>query len=189
MRHFAGAVLVLMLLTACVGAGGNAPENVASRTPAVLGVRQAEEFSTLIEMAQSADAVLIGTVSSVTSGRLIDPGDAPPMQFLDVRVGVEQILGGEAGDALTIEVDPILFPDREQPTRVWPVAGQSYLLFLRLKGDLEAPAAYRLINTAGLFLIEPGGKLRPFDSSSPLAENVASLGLAGVQDQITSATE
>ena len=130
-----------------------------------------EQFATVAEMAESADAVVLGHIVAASPGNTVQGDD--PLDFyaeVDLRIEVGQVLRDTIDDAFDLSL--IL------PAAVTPKALESAIqrlqtrlprdpvvLFLRERTDLDHPL-YRLVNDQGLW-----ARTARSDLDSPIVES------------------
>lgn len=104
------AGLVIMALGGC--GGGSDGDAVVSRdawAPLRVEGSEVEWFESVEDIADAADLVVVGHVSEVAPGRVIDDADDPAagsVGFVDVTVDVAEVLSGELpgdGESVTVE--------------------------------------------------------------------------------------
>jgi len=142
---------------------------VASREPFIdVGAHEVERYEELRSMALAADAVVVGTIDSVTPGRTVRGGDPDDiLRFASLNVRVTEVIAGDAAEVVSIQEDTAS-PDIEHMSK--ELTGQGGVFFLRAVTDLGdvvdegAPVGplYIVVSSQGLILrsSSPGARGR-----------------------------
>lgn len=116
-----------------------------------------EQFATIDEMADAADAVVVGAVAGVATGNTVQ-GDAAEDFYVEVNliVEVKEMLRGtiEDGFAVSFILPRVVTPNAVEPTiaTMQQTRPRSpVLLLLRRRDDLGTDGLYRLVNDRGLW--------------------------------------
>jgi len=117
----------------------------------------ANDYATLSEMTNDADAVVLGRVTQTVPGRTVEFADGrPALPFTFVDVEVTQVLSGEAPAFVTIEQTGGSFLGKEiffEDDGGAYQAGDEVLLFLQ---EQEGTGLYLVPHPAGRFSVESG---------------------------------
>ena len=115
MRKRCHATAVLVVLVSAISMVGCSKDS-SSEDQAGAGQSDLYVFDSLEQMVATAVLVVVGEVKGIKAGRVAgDPGPSGngQIQFLDAQIAVENILKGEAGSDVTVEVDEFFLPFEE----------------------------------------------------------------------------
>lgn len=112
-----------------------------------------ENFTSLEEMFESADAVVVAEVTGETPGRTAGEGDEA-LNFTDYTLDITQVLKGPA-DMATLKIEGVT---GITSLGVSYQTDNTYLLFLRVREDLPS-GYYREVSPQGVFTVGPDGQL------------------------------
>ena len=155
---------------------GAAPVDIASSGPA---------FTTVDELAAASDLVVVATVARVDDGRVLtDPTDPDTgIRTSLLRLDVEDTLAGTAPATVVVEHEAALLDGT--PITVDGVApprsGQRSVLFLVASGDPGVPY-HAVVGPQGRYDLRGDDLVAVV--ADPLAEEVASLSLAGLAGRL-----
>lgn len=172
-----GIAVVVPLLVGCT------PTGVSGQ------VREVNRFDSLPVLVATSDAIVVGTVIDVRTGRSVggEEGGAAgtasggaEVGFTDVRIGVEEVLRGDMGAEVELEVDDFI----AGPDSTWRRAGERAVFFLVEKFD--APGKYRPVNTQAVYRLADDERLDPAGDDS-FSASIAAPGLAALRPAIEAA--
>lgn len=131
------------------------------------------------DMAQAADAVVLGVFARVLGERVLDvpeAGDSVSYLQLELRV-LEVVEGGVPGESVVIEFLADA-PEREVP-------GERALVFLHEKRSaVDPPGVYRVLNSVGLWMATERAELDTPLAEEPPAENPLYSDLVAESDSV-----
>jgi hypothetical protein len=164
--------------------------------------KEVEHYPDLARMAQASDLVVLGAISEIVAGRVIDDGTgAGRLLFVEFHVDVAEPLKG-SGDVVVVEM-PMFLANGADPMRVVAEldaqkGSERQLLFLRDKGAPGIPGGndaekgrLRLVNGSGL-LVDRNGQaslaLRDeSDSGDPIVKSAEGANFASLLDEVRAA--
>lgn len=137
--------------------------------------REKYHFESAEELASTAEAVVIGTVKTITPGRVVgDPGGE--MAFVNATIEISQLLAGslKEGDEVIIEFSTVAGNPRFaafDTTMPWWQPGASSVLFLRQTGN----GAYHFIGSEAIYFLPDGGDgpMKATFLADPVTDKVA----------------
>jgi hypothetical protein len=162
--------------------------NLVGRSQGSGNAKELLGFVSLAEMVATSDSVVEATVTAVRPGRVLDLNEGgATYQFTDVEVSISQVLAGSLADAtVTLEVDPGLFPNLGR-SKVWPITGERYFLFLHKKDDKGLPAdRYRPISSNGVLLVD-GAVVRSEQTANALGASLDGASVDSIRAAIQDA--
>lgn len=153
----------------------------ATRTGALTGADQIEVAESLPELIATADAVVLGRVVAVETGRSFG-SDSYRLHYAAITVRVDEVLAGGVGGSATLTLELPLFAGPEQLADARAeMVGTQRLLFLRNKGtsareaglsveEQRNEAAYHRLVSFGSEIVERDGLAAvPPDDGAALA--------------------
>lgn len=153
----ASLTLMLLAATACSTPTATSDSGDASAFWDALRIAgdEVEGYARVDEMAASADAVLVGRVSSVGLSRTIQGDAAEDLVALAmVRITVVKLISGTASPEVAVE---FLLPSPREPVDeqiasvVASAPDDEMVLFLRAKRGRGEEGLYRIVNSSGLW--------------------------------------
>jgi hypothetical protein len=139
-------------------------------------------FTSLDDLAEASDLVVVGTIAAAGEGRVItDPADPEAgIRTVLLDVDVEQVITGRPPDRLVIEHEAALLDGT--PITVGgvgpPPPGERGLYFL-VAGGSDALPYHAFVGTQGRYSLADRG-LAPVDGEDPVAVSIARMGLDGL---------
>lgn len=150
-------------------------------------VREIYDFPSLAEMVATADAVVVGTVRSSRSGRILGEPENPLLMTESTVVVDEVLHGSVAGDVVVVESQAILFEQTWAQDVPWMRIGATSVLFLRRKSDGATTTYYAPISRQGILVVGGNGSLSGA-IPDPLVDRLDDLRLAEVRASVGDAS-
>jgi hypothetical protein len=178
----------------CLAAGGVAAALLAResepaivRAPIDVQAQSVFAFATIGEMTLASDLVVVGSVATISDGRLVGSPDGAAVRSQFTTVAVEQVLAGVAPAAVVIEEEAALADGT--PITINGVApsevGDRAVWFLdQLEGE-ESPV-YLVINSQGR-VIDEGGRAVGGDQRDALVQVIQQLNFDAVVAEVCAA--
>lgn len=150
--------------------------------------REVYRFESLPVMVATSDLVVVGTVQSVRTGRVVGEADSP-LEFMEVTVRIDETLFGDAPRSVILEVEEVLIGSIYEREPIWRAPGHQSMFFLHRKSDETPIQYYRPINSQGVLTIDQAtGALIPAVADS-FTSTLATLTVAELRQQILAAVE